>query len=324
MKEFDIRKEDEGQTLIKYLQRVMPAAPSSFFYKMFRKKNIVLNGRKVEGREIVHNNDIIKVFVSDETFSMFSDIKTISDNNNEYINAYNLIKPFQIVYEDEHIIIADKPVGVLSQKAEAGDYSMNEALIGYLIESKAIDSEKIAKFKPSVCNRLDRNTGGLIMFAKTLYGANFLNESLRLRTVDKYYTTVVSGYFANAIDKSLYLKKDESKNKVKIYEKSCDGADLVRCEFFPVSYNVKKNLSKLSIKLHTGKSHQIRAMLDYMGYGIVGDAKYNSGENASKIKLKHHVLFCTKLVFPSDCSYVSLRGKCFEIDEPQIIHTLMK
>ncbi|MCQ2520070.1 MAG: pseudouridine synthase, partial [Lachnospiraceae bacterium] len=182
MKEFTITKKDEGQSALKFMQRTLPSAPNSFFYKMMRKKNITLNGKKTEGNEKLKEGDVVKFFLSDETFDSFCANNKKNVSVSDYMEAYARFGKPHIVYEDDHIIVLNKPVDMLSQKAGKDDLSANEWLIGYLLYNKKITKEDLIKFTPSVCNRLDRNTGGLLLFGKTLFGTNILNTMLRERT----------------------------------------------------------------------------------------------------------------------------------------------
>lgn len=324
MQEFVVKKADEGQTIIKYLQRLLPLAPGSFFYKMFRKKNIVLNdNKKLTGKEKIEEGDIVKLFLSDDTISSFSQNKEVDIK--EYLSAFAKFKNPRVIYEDEHLLFIDKPVGLLSQKSNPGDLSVNEWLIGYLINKNETNAEKLSVFKPSICNRLDRNTGGLIIFAKTLYGANIINPLIKNRELHKYYLTLVHGNFSKEIHDISYLKKDSKTNTVDISLEAKEGYSKIETYFYPLKYNVRKNISLLSVLLVTGKSHQIRSSLDKLGFPIVGDHKYNSQRTADTqdYGLKGQVLYAYKLVFPKIEGYEALSEKTLEIKEFNVIDKLI-
>ncbi|MBQ8597456.1 MAG: RluA family pseudouridine synthase, partial [Lachnospiraceae bacterium] len=187
MQQIHISDRDAGQRLDKFLHKYLPLAPSSFFYKMLRKKNITLNGKKAEGKEKLTSGDMVALFLSDETILSFQ--KGI--DTSEYESAYVKLKGITVVYEDEHIIIMNKPSGILSQKAKEGDLSVNEWLIGYLLQEGTLDKTVLSTFKPSICNRLDRNTVGLITGAKTLQGSQELNKLISSREVKKFYRLIV-------------------------------------------------------------------------------------------------------------------------------------
>ena len=171
MRQLTVHKNDENQRLDKYLKKYLKEAPGSFIYKMLRKKNIVLNGKKADGTEKLSAGDEIKLFFAEETLQKFTGETIKSD-----MPQFPVLKNLEILFEDEDILILNKPVGELSQKAEAKDVSMNEYALGYLQQSGAITEESLKVFKPSVCNRLDRNTSGILLCGKSLLGSRELNR----------------------------------------------------------------------------------------------------------------------------------------------------
>ncbi len=163
MKEIIISQNEAGQRVNKFLLKYLNKAPSSFVYKMIRKKNIKLNNKKIEGNEYVYIGDTIQIYMSDETIANFRE-----DVSGTHSTSSKKKIPVEIIYLDENILIADKPTGVLSQKASKDDYSFNEALIDYLLDCGHITTEELRTYRPSVCNRLDRNTSGLILCGVSL------------------------------------------------------------------------------------------------------------------------------------------------------------
>ena len=287
MREILINDLDEGQKLRKLCFRILKDAPSSFVYKMLRKKNITLNDKKASGEETLRSGDSVKFFLSDETFSKFSG-NTITDGilsepqNNGSTSGRNnksaVLAENDIVYIDNDILLINKPYGVLSQKAKPDDVSINEMMLNYL-EEKGI--QNAGTFKPSVCNRLDRNTTGIILAGISIKGLQFLTEAVRDRKIDKYYLTICTGYFNVEKKIKSYLSKDEKDNKVDIlteaeYKKkgSPEGYSRISTEFRPVSYSPDNSYTLLEVKLITGKTHQIRAQLAACGVHIKGDLKY--------------------------------------------------
>ena len=323
MRQYTIEKVDEGQTILKYLQRIMPLAPASFFYKMFRKKNIVLNdNKKLTGQEKISAGDSLKLFLSDETIDGFAAKESLSTS--EYEKAFGRFGKPEVVYEDEHLLFINKPSGILSQKANPSDLSANEWLIGYMLDKKDTDAKKLSLFKPSVCNRLDRNTAGILIFAKSLYGANVINPLIKNRDLHKYYLTVVNGKLDKDIHDISYLKKDSDKNMVTISKEAKEGYSKIETFFCPMEYNKKSNLTLVKVLLVTGKSHQIRSTLNHLGYPIVGENKYNSSNSEVKsLGIKGQVLFAYRLEFPKLDDYEALSGKVLEIEKPEIISKLM-
>ena len=325
MKSFVVTKAEAGQSALKYTQRILKEAPSSFLFKMFRKKNIVLNGKKIEGNEKVSEGDEIKFFLSDETFLNFSGKTKPAPSVSSYMEAYALYGEPDIVYEDEHVLIVNKPTDMLSQKAVKDDLSANEWLIGYLLFHKKVTRESLVTFIPSVCNRLDRNTGGLLLFGKTPFGTNTLNALLRDRSLHKYYQTVVKGRVDEPLNIRGWLLKDEATNKVTVYDKDPDnGASYIETEYTPLEYIEKKDLTVLKVLLVTGKPHQIRAHLSHIGHPIAGDHKYGDASLNKALGLPYQVLFAVELVFPKLHDYPDLSGKTISIKEPSIFESIRK
>ena len=326
MKEFVILKGDAGQTSFKYLKRIFKEAPNSFLYKMMRKKNFVLNDKKIDGNEMLTEGDVLKAYISDDAFDMFSGSSN-APLVEEYREAFLTFGNPDIVYEDEHVIVLNKPTDMLSQKAKRKDLSANEWLIGYMLFNKMTDRESLRKFTPSICNRLDRNTGGLLLFGKTVFGVNTLNRLLKDRTLDKYYKTAVFGELKDRLEIKGYLKKDEDKNKVYVTdEKTDDDESYIETVIEPLEYIKENDITLLSVKLVTGKPHQIRAHLASIGHPIIGDYKYGKREENDKYKALHkitfQILYCTKVVFPALPDYPELSLKTLELKEPEIFNKL--
>ena len=305
MQSTTIGSNQAGQRLDKFLHKFLPNAGSGFLYKMLRKKNITLNGRKAEGSELLKEGDSVSFFFSQETFEKFTGRAVLPENsgrsakpeaagknrhsakteaagknklsaepeaagknklsakteaagknnlsaepeaagkNNlsakteaagrrglsvntefagkkrtslpEYEKAYRLLKGIQVIYEDEHFLFLNKPAGILSQKAKPADCSLNEWMIGYLLEKNPSLAEELITFRPSICNRLDRNTSGIVLCGKSLAGLQFLNRYIKERNLGKFYHTICLGELREADRIQGYLTKDEKSNKVQVY-----------------------------------------------------------------------------------------------------------
>ena len=204
MKEFIIEENEAGQRFDKYLAKLLREAPKSFFYKMLRKKNITLNGKKATGNEKLLKGDTIKLFLSDETFDKFA-------GSSQAARAYCEL---DIVYEDPDIIIINKPAGMLSQPADDGEPSLVEYLTGYLLKKGDLTEEQLKTFRPSVCNRLDRNTSGLVAAGTSMAGLQELPSLFHDRSLHKFYRCLVNGVIKNEKYIKGYLHKDEKCNKV--------------------------------------------------------------------------------------------------------------
>lgn len=226
MREYLVSRDERGQRLDKYLKRRLPGAPSSFIYKMLRKKNITLRGKKADGSEKVEEGDPVVLYLSDETIEKFSDRGSSSGQQkdaDEDERAFRRLQPLlgqnPVLYEDEDVLIVIKPAGVLSQKSAPGDLSMNEWLRGYLGQKrKGSDLGRLdtaSGFRPSVCNRLDRNTGGILLCAKSLQGSRELSAAIRGRMIRKTYRMVVHGRLTSAGTIEGDLIKDRNSNTVR-------------------------------------------------------------------------------------------------------------
>lgn len=315
MQEIKIRKNEAGQRFDKYLSKYFKEATTSFIYKMLRKKNIELNGKKASGSEKLVEGDVIKIFMADETIEKFRG-KSIVVKNSSSINT-SIIRE-NIIYEDENILIVNKPVGVLSQKAKPEDISINEMFIQYLIEDNKLSNDELETFKPSVCNRLDRNTTGLITFGKTLAGVQELSNGFKLRSFDKYYLAAVWGSVEKSSWIDGYLCKNNKTNKVTIQKNSRDDASYIQTSYEPVKTtfiqvnNKKMPITLLKIKLITGKTHQIRAHLASINHSLLGDDKYGNAklnvELKKQYKINFQILHSYQLAFNNTKELIALNS----------------
>lgn len=326
---------EAGQRFDKYLHRILPNAGSGFLHKMLRKKNITLNDKKADGSEKIAEGDCVKIFFAQETLDQFMGK---ASSLLEYRKAYKTLSDIAVIYENAHILIAGKPVGVLSQKADKTDFSLNEWLIGYLLEKGGISEAELALYKPSVCNRLDRNTSGMVLCAKTLKGAQLLGGLLKDRTLHKYYQLYVKGMIAEEQLIEGYLVKDEKRNKVMIKPVDVSlkqsaaekqsvkrGGLLIQTKYKPLRVEPDKTL--LEVELITGKPHQIRAHLASIGHPLLGDYKYGdrawNEECRKKYGVQSQLLHAYKVVFPPlPPPFEDLSGRTFFCELPEIFERI--
>ena len=350
MRDINITDNEAGKRLDKFLSQYFTGTTMGFLFKMLRKKNIVLNKKKATGKEVLQKGDTISVFFSDETFDKFAnkfatssgDSNAADDNKlsgvfKEYETAYKRFGHLEIIYEDDNILLINKPAGILTQKADPKDLSLNEWLIGYLLEKGSLKKDTLVTFRPSVCNRLDRNTSGIVICSKSLIGAREMANGLKDRTIHKYYSTIVFGKITENAHISGYLLKDEKNNKVRLVDEE-EARHLKDADRIETSYEVSGYLkidpsklgdktldnklkdrvfTELSVCLITGKPHQIRAHLSSTGHPIIGDSKYgNSNINRffkDAANLKYQLLHARRIEFPEfSGELTNLSGKVFE------------
>lgn len=301
MREVTIGAKESGQRFSKFLEKYFKEAQTSFLYKMLRKKNIKLNDKKATGSEMLQTGDKVTVYFSDETFEKF---------RGETKKVIYPVIDLDIVYEDEDVLIVNKPAGMLSQKAKPQDVTLVEYILGYL--QKKDEWSPKDSLKPGICNRLDRNTSGLVIAGKSLRGLQKMSELLKDRAMDKYYLAIVEGVMKEPSVVRGYLKKDEQTNRVQIFSEDGEGRVWIETGYEPLRTNGTVTL--LKVKLVTGKTHQIRGHLASLGHPLLGDVKYGAAKRADT---KHYFLHAKTLCFPENMGELkNLSGRVVTAKEP--------
>lgn len=276
MKEIKINNNEEGQRLDRFLKKYLNKANQSFIYKMIRKKNIKLNNEKADPETILKKDDLVQLYLSDDTIEKFREKKTLKQTNIH----------FKTVYEDDNILVVNKPIGLSTQPDETSVRNLVDEIKMYLDAKQ----ENISfTFKPAVCNRLDKNTSGLVIAAKNYDALKQTNKAIRERSIKKFYMAKVHGIINKDLELKDYLVKNENKNIVKIVKNETENAKQVITYAHPL--RTEGNYTWLEIEIETGRAHQIRAHLASIGHPIVGDKKYGRRDSE-----KYQLLHAYKLV----------------------------
>ena len=313
MKEFVIGKNDAGQRLDRFVGKTVPLLPDSLLQKYIRLKRIKLNGKGSKRDTRLLEGDCVQLYINDEFFEK-------PREENSYLKVG---KPrVTIVYEDENILLADKKPGVLCHSAGQWDYNTLIANIqAYLAQKGDWHPGEENAFAPALCNRIDRNTGGIVIAAKNAEALRIINDKIKLREIEKYYLCAVhgrpnpsSGILEN------YLFKDAVRNRVYVKSKSEPGAKTAVTEYHTI--RTKGPLSLVECRLLTGRTHQIRAQMAYAGWPLLGDGKYGSERFNKNYTETGQALYSYKLLFsfPTDAGALNyLRGKEFTVSSVDFV-----
>lgn len=309
MRTFTIGKNDATKRLDKFIDKAAPMLPKNLMYKYIRLKRIKVNGKKSDIAFRLREGDVVDMYINDEFFEAKED-------------KYDFLKApgkLDIIYEDENIMLLNKKAGVLSHPDE-GEYvdTLITRVQKYLYEKGEYNPREENSFAPALANRIDRNTGGIVIAAKNAESLRILNEKIKNREMDKRYLCVIVGCpKEKKATVTAYMIKDENKNKVRVYNKPFEGGKTMTTGYEIL--DTKDGLSLVEVQLLTGRTHQIRAHFAHMGYPLLGDGKYGRNETNKQFGgYKKQLLYSYKLTFEftTDAGILSyLNGKTFEADE---------
>ncbi len=315
MRELKITKNDSGQRLDKFITKTLDL-PMSLLYKSIRLKKIKVNRKRAEASTMLSEGDTVQCFLA-ESFFEKADVDTDS--------LLRITPRLSVVYEDENIILLNKRPGVSVHEDEHGaQNTLITHLIAYLYQKGEYDPKSEQSFTPALCNRIDRNTGGIVIAAKTAEALRILNEKIKNREIDKFYLAAVHGTPEKKEDTLRgFLLKDEKTNTVKVYDKNPPKS----AKSIITKYRViakKSDSALLEVELLTGRTHQIRAHMAFIGHPLIGDGKYGINKSDRQKGYKYQALYSYKLKFSfkgEETALEYLNGKEFKIAKQDIYFT---
>ena len=324
MREILISQNEKEQKLLKLLQKYFKGQADSFLYKMLRKKNILLNGKKADGKEILQLGDTVQLYFSEESLG-----KLLQERERAEKEIWSLKWQSSILYEDAHCILFNKPVGLLSENDGSSSFSVNSLLLSYMRTKGKLSKEQEKSFRPGIANRLDRNTSGIIIFGKSLGGLQEFAKLLQSHDLEKKYYALVYGDFQKTGLQEHFLEKDKGQNKAL----ESESGKRVKSAFEKLAC-VESSvgpLSLLSVQIFTGKTHQIRTQLSLLSHPIVGDDKYGDTRKNARLRktlpLSYQLLHAYSLRFPKlpeSSVLFSLSEKCFFAPLPKEYFEILK
>jgi len=312
MKEFTISQNDSGQRLDRFLAKAVPLLPASLAQKYIRIKRIKLNGSRAERDTRLQAGDVLQLYINDEFFD-----KPREDN------AYLTVATpkLNIVYEDEHILLVDKRPGLAVHPHDGAEYgrTLIDHIQSYLYQKREWRPREENSFTPALCNRIDRNTGGIVIAAKTAEALRVMNQKIKDRELDKRYLAIVEGT-PRQKEGSLkgYLFKDAKKNRVFVTNTPQPGSKSCQTNYHVLTS--ARNLSLVECELITGRTHQIRAQFAHAGHPLLGDGKY--GKLDKRFDRNYQALYSYKLTFcfSTDAGSLEyLNGKTYQVDQVDFV-----
>lgn len=312
MRTITINKNDGGQRLDKFLTKCIKGLPAALMYKYLRKKRIKVNGKRAEGSDMLREGDVITLFIPDEF-----------TNNKKAAEDTLLTRPnLSIIYEDENIILLSKKPGQLVHDGDGDDggNTLIRHLKSYLYQKGEYDPETENSFAPSLCNRIDRNTGGIVIAAKNAETLRAVNEAIKAGDTDKRYLCAVHGRpSADSGVFEAHLFKNTKTKTVRVSDIPTRGSKPIKTGYKLIDYDKASDLSLLEVRLYTGRTHQIRAHMAHLGYPLLGEGKYGVNKDDRRLSYKHQALYSYKLTFRAKEGVLAyLNGKTFTAEPEEI------
>lgn len=309
MQKFIIGENDANQRLDKYLTKMFPSLPQSMMYKAIRKKDIKLNKKRCEISSRLNAGDVLELYIKDE----FLETKKQSKPS-----IYSVVPVLSILYEDNNILLIDKKPGISvhSDMTEDNNEDLITQIQAYLYLKGEYDPKDKSSFTPSLCNRIDKNTGGIVIAAKNATALRTINEKIKNREISKKYLCIVHGYLdKKSATMNAYHIKNSKLNRAFIFDEPQDGARKISTKYRVLKE--KDNLSLVEVDLLTGRTHQIRAHFAYIGHPLAGDTKYGTNKQNQHLNFKHQALYSYKIKFnfTSTSPLDYLKGKEFTVEK---------
>ena len=306
MKKVVVNKNDAGQRLDKFLTKFLKNMPQSMLYKSIRKKRIKVNGKKGDIAYKLCEGDVIELYINDEFFG-------VEPSENAFMD---MTPNINVVYEDENILIVDKKPGMIVHEDDGEKVNtLINHIKAYLYKKGEYNPENEMSFVPSLCNRIDRNTGGMVIAAKTAEALRIMNEKIKNKEIRKFYLCLVSGHLKKKSGELTdYLVKNTDQNRVYIEKDAKSGGKKIVTRYKVLSENELTSL--VEVELITGRTHQIRAHFASIGHPLAGDGKYGTNEFNKKVGMKYQALYSYKLIFDfKDENALSyLNGKTIKVE----------
>ncbi|MBE6711120.1 MAG: RluA family pseudouridine synthase [Ruminococcaceae bacterium] len=318
MRSFTINQNDAGQRLDKFIAKSTTGMPKSLMYKFIRTKRIKVNGGRAHENDMLSAGDVVEMYISDEFFGDadaapdYSKVKTVPD----------------IIYEDENILLCNKKPGVLVHTGDEGDKNRADAderetliyaLTAYLVNKGDYQPDNEASFAPALCNRIDRNTGGIVILAKNAAALRAVNEAIRENRVHKTYLCAVHGKLVGEKTLRAYHRKDYKTNTVRITAEPLPGSKEIITKYKSLAYNRDHDLTLLEISLITGRTHQIRAHMAFIGHPLLGEGKYGVNRDDRKLGYSAQALYSYAVEFEfTEPELTYLNGRTYRVPDKSV------